>query len=498
MLMRFEKPTLGYFRMAARLDVFVRDWDTTSGADASSITVDSVSSTEIKFSYLGDPAGFFVVLGAFDGISGLDLSGLTGTVSSITLSQDALGTVVLFSATGLALDVRKVTPSSLVELPDLLEEAFGDGGGFHGSGGDDSLHGGVGDDSIDGGSGSDDLFGGDGDDGLSGGSGDDSLDGGAGDDSVDGGGGDDTLFGAAGFDHLRGGDGADYLSGGGDGDTLDGGAGADDLLGGSGVDLLLGGSGNDTLKGDAGNDTLNGGVGVDSMAGGAGNDAYVIDSYNDQVTEGAGSGTDSERASVTRTLEGNIENLLLTGAGAINGTGNGGNNSITGNGANNRLNGGAGNDRLDGGAGNDTELGGTGTDTVVGGAGNDSLNGGSGIDTLVGGAGKDSMTGGTDSRDVFDFNAITETGRTSATADTINDFKHLVDKIDLSTIDANSGHAGNDAFTQLLSVRATFNQAGQLQLKGDVLYGNTDSDSAAEFAIHLTGVTSVSLGDFVL
>ena len=480
MLMRFEKPTLGYFRMAARLDVFVRDWDTTSGADASSITIDSVSSTEIKFSYLGDPAGFFVVLGAFDGISGLDLSGLTGTVSSITLSQDALGTVVLFSATGLALDVRKVPPSSLVELPDLLEEAFGDGGGFHGSGGDDSLHGGVGDD------------------GLSGGSGDDSLDGGAGDDSVDGGGGDDTLFGAAGFDHLRGGDGADYLSGGGDGDTLDGGAGADDLLGGSGVDLLLGGSGNDTLKGDAGNDTLNGGVGVDSMAGGAGNDAYVIDSYNDRVTEGAGSGTDSERASVTRTLEANIENLLLTGAGAINGTGNGGNNSITGNGANNRLNGGAGNDRLDGGAGNDTELGGTGTDTVVGGAGNDSLNGGSGIDTLVGGAGKDSMTGGTDSRDVFDFNAITETGRTSATADTINDFKHLVDKIDLSTIDANSGHAGNDAFTQLLSVRATFNQAGQLQLKGDVLYGNTDSDSAAEFAIHLTGVTSVSLGDFVL
>ncbi len=498
MLMRFKKPTLGYFRMAARLDVFVRDWDTTSGADASSITVDSVSSTEIKFSYLGNPAGFFVVLGAFDGISGLDLSGLTGTVSSITLSQDALGTLVLFSATGLALDVRKVTPSSLVELPDLLEEAFGDGGGFHGSGGDDSLHGGVGDDSIDGGSGSDDLFGGDGDDGLSGGSGDDSLDGGAGDDSVDGGGGDDTLFGAAGFDHLRGGDGADYLSGGGDGDTLDGGAGADDLLGGSGVDLLLGGSGNDTLKGDAGNDTLNGGVGVDSMAGGAGNDAYVIDSYNDRVTEGAGSGTDSERASITHTLEANIENLLLTGAGAINGTGNGGNNSITGNGANNRLNGGAGNDRLDGGAGNDTELGGTGTDTVVGGAGNDSLNGGSGIDTLVGGAGKDSMTGGTDSRDVFDFNAITETGRTSATADTINDFKHLVDKIDLSTIDANSGHAGNDAFTQLLSVRATFNQAGQLQLKGDVLYGNTDSDSAAEFAIHLTGVTSVSLGDFVL
>ena len=108
------------------------------------------------------------------------------------------------------------------------------------------------------------------------------------------------------------------------------------------------------------------------------------------------------------------------------------------------------------------------------------------------------MTGGTDSKDVFDFNAITETGNTSTTADTITDFKHLLDKIDLSTIDANAGHAGNDAFTQIISSSATFNHAGQLQLKGDVLYGNTDSDSTAEFAIHLTGVTSVSLGDFVL
>ena len=135
---------------------------------------------------------------------------------------------------------------------------------------------------------------------------------------------------------------------------------------------------------------------------------------------------------------------------------------------------------------------------MAGGAGNDSLNGGTGIDTLVGGVGKDTMTGGTDSKDVFDFNALNETGSTSTTADTITDFKHLVDKIDLSTIDANSGHAGNDAFTQIISSTASFSHAGQLQLKGGVLYGNTDSDSAAEFAIHLTNVQSVSAGDFVL
>jgi Ca2+-binding RTX toxin-like protein len=171
---------------------------------------------------------------------------------------------------------------------------------------------------------------------------------------------------------------------------------------------------------------------------------------------------------------------------------------MTGGTGNDRLDGGIGNDRLDGGTGNDTALGGTGADTVAGGAGNDSLNGGAGIDTLLGGAGRDTLSGGTDSRDVFDFNALGDTGSTRATADTITDFKHRVDKIDLSGIDANRGHAGNDAFTKLISSSATFNQAGQLQLKGSVLYGNTDSDSAAEFAIHLSGVTSVSLGDFVL
>jgi Ca2+-binding RTX toxin-like protein len=49
-----------------------------------------------------------------------------------------------------------------------------------------------------------------------------------------------------------------------------------------------------------------------------------------------------------------VENLTLTGAAAINGTGNAGNNVITGNTADNLLNGSAGNDTLNGGAGLDT------------------------------------------------------------------------------------------------------------------------------------------------
>ena len=63
--------------------------------------------------------------------------------------------------------------------------------------------------------------------------------------------------------------------------------------------------------------------------------------------------TDTLTAEVTTVLRANVENLTLTGAAAINGTGNDGNNVITGNGANNILNGGAGADTLTGGAGND-------------------------------------------------------------------------------------------------------------------------------------------------
>ncbi|MEH2281812.1 MAG: hypothetical protein V7K90_10875 [Nostoc sp.] len=57
-----------------------------------------------------------------------------------------------------------------------------------------------------------------------------------------------------------------------------------------------------------------------------------------------------------------LENLILTGTSAINGTGNSLNNTITGNSANNQLNGGAGNDILVGGAGNDILTGGAGGD----------------------------------------------------------------------------------------------------------------------------------------
>ncbi|HEY9605288.1 MAG TPA: calcium-binding protein, partial [Allocoleopsis sp.] len=179
-------------------------------------------------------------------------------------------------------------------------------------------------------------------------------------------------------------------------DSLTGNTKNNTLDGRAGNDTLSGGAGNDTLLGGDGNDYLDGGTGYDSMSGGTGNDTYVVDSIYDKITESSGAGVDTVRASISYTLGSTLENLILTGSGNLNGTGNSYNNAITGNAGNNSLSGGAGNDTLTGGDGNDTLVGGTGNDSLSGGNGVDYLNGystsltgGTEYDTLVGGAGTD-------------------------------------------------------------------------------------------------------------
>jgi Ca2+-binding RTX toxin-like protein len=120
---------------------------------------------------------------------------------------------------------------------------------------------------------------------------------------------------------------------------------------------------NNHLFGNDGNNTLNGGAGFDYMAGGLGNDAYIVDSAGDTVLEFADEGTDTVWSSVSYELFVNLENLVLTGTAAIDGTGNVLDNTITGNAAVNTLWGLDGNDTLDGGAGADTLIGGEGDDT---------------------------------------------------------------------------------------------------------------------------------------
>lgn len=179
--------------------------------------------------------------------------------------------------------------------------------------------------------------------------------------------------------------------------------GDDAVYGGPADDGITGGGGNDLLFGGEGNDTLDGGTGDDTMTGGPGDDTFIVDSPGDIAIEQAGGGIDTVKSSVPYTLPDHVENLVLTGEGAIDGTGNGGGNQIAGNDSANVLKGKGGDDfvygfggddSLFGDDGDDSLFGGDGSDMVHGGSGNDSIAAGDGDDTVDGGAGRDLINGG--------------------------------------------------------------------------------------------------------
>ena len=156
----------------------------------------------------------------------------------------------------------------------------------------------------------------------------------------------------------------------------------------------------------------------------------------------------------------------------------------------------------------ETLTGGSDADRIFGLAGGDIIRGLGGSDIETGGMGRDVMTGGAGG-DVFDFNAVNETGKKAATRDVITDFAHGVDKIDLSTIDANGALPKNGVFKFLPGNGTAFTGVNgelhwfQLNPKGTandktIVEADINGDKVADFQIELTGLKALTKVDFIL
>jgi Ca2+-binding RTX toxin-like protein len=118
----------------------------------------------------------------------------------------------------------------------------------------------------------------------------------------------------------------------------------------------FGNSLNNTMIGNDQANTFDGGLGADTMIGGGGFDSYYVDNVGDVVIETDTSPNAPDRvfSSISYSLTANVENLILIGYEAINGTGNASDNRMTGNYLANILDGGLGADTMIGGEGSDS------------------------------------------------------------------------------------------------------------------------------------------------
>ena len=275
----------------------------------------------------------------------------------------------------------------------------------------------------------------------------------------------------------------------------------DILTGTSAAETLSGLDGNDILSGGGGNDTLIGGPGNDRLRGDTGNDTYRFSYATDdeiRISEINGGGTDTlaildaSAAELGYRRSGNL--LVIERAGTtarvviedhFSGIPTNRIDQVT---------------ATDGLRFLKSVLVGTATaDILVGASGSETLNGGGGNDIIAGGGARDVLTGGLGA-DVFTFNAVSDSTAAAAGRDTIMDFSQAQgDRINLRPIDANTGLAGDQAFSFVgLGPTTGAGTLGFTHSGGNTLIQADVDGGGADFAILLAGVHTLVAGDFLL
>lgn len=212
--------------------------------------------------------------------------------------------------------------------------------------------------------------------------------------------------------------------------------------------------------GTAGNDTLIGTGGPNVFVGGPGDDIIVVDHPNDSVIENGAGGSDTVRAVVGYEL-GTLARVEFLAADVSVTAGL----SLTGN---NFVN------------------------TLIGSAFDDTLTGAGGADTLTGGAGADR----------FRLRALGDSSAGPAGRDFVSDFSDAEgDLLDFSGLDANIMLGGDQAFA-FIGLGAFIGVAGQLRsaMGGGIVVvsGDVNGDATADFAVTLSGIHTLTPGNFVL
>lgn len=243
------------------------------------------------------------------------------------------------------------------------------------------------------------------------------------------------------------------------------------IVGSTSRDSLYGGGGNDTIYGHSAG-TYGEGNDFDTIHGGAGNDTIH------------GGGGNSDTWDEADTLYGDVGDDEIFGF--------------------------FGDDKIYGGLGNDKLWGQSGYDTLYGGPGNDRVGGGSGFDTLYGQDGDDILSGTWDAdrlnggpgNDIYDYDDVGESPRGLSTRDIILQFEGAGvgagDRVDLSSIDANAGVSGNQAFV-LGGTGAGHVWAVGSGAADSLILADTDG-GAADMEILVRGVAAGAwtAGDFIL